>query len=127
MNGNKIRIIRLSRGMTQEFVAQKIGTTQHAYSKIENDNLKISDETLTKIAKVFGVSMEDLKSPEPVIINFHNRIQNSSKNKEDFICSSEQLLTQLSQQLKEKDKQIEMLLNHLSEQSIQLKTLIGKN
>lgn len=120
-------MIRLSRGMTQEIVAQKIGTSQHAYSKIENDSSKISDETLDKIARLFGVSIEDLKSPEPVIINFNNSPQSSSYNKGEIIYASEQLLTQLTQQLKEKDKQIEMLLNQLSEQLIQLKILIGKN
>jgi transcriptional regulator with XRE-family HTH domain len=113
--------------MTQEIVAQKIGTSQHAYSKIENGSSKISDETLDKIARLFGVSIEDLKSPEPVIINFNNSPQSSSYNKGEIIYASEQLLTQLTQQLKEKDKQIEMLLNQLSEQLIQLKILIGKN
>ncbi len=40
MHGNKIRMVRLGRGMTQEIVAQKMGTTQNAYSKIETGTLK---------------------------------------------------------------------------------------
>jgi len=33
-------MVRLSRGLSQEDVAQKLGTTQNAYSKIENNNTK---------------------------------------------------------------------------------------
>jgi transcriptional regulator with XRE-family HTH domain len=126
MYGNKIRMIRLSRGMTQEVVAQKIGTTQHAYSKIETDNIKIPEEVLNKLAKLFGVSPEDIKSPEPVIINFHNSPQSSSYNSGEISYANEQLLAQLTIQLKEKDKQIEMLLNQLRDMSIQQKILIEK-
>lgn len=103
-------MIRLSRGLTQEVVAEKIGKTQNAYSKIETDNIKVSDEILDKLAKLFGVSAEDLKSPEPVIINFHNSPQSSSYNLGAINYTNEKLIQELMIQLKEKDKQIEFLL-----------------
>ncbi|TAH07035.1 MAG: XRE family transcriptional regulator [Sphingobacteriia bacterium] len=124
MHGNKIRMVRLGRGMTQEIVAQKIGTTQNAYSKIETGNVKISDEVFDKLANIFGVSVEDLKSPEPVIINFHNSPQSSSYNKGEINYTSEHILEQLTLQLKEKDNQMNQLLQQMKELIIQQKILI---
>ena len=110
MYGTKIRLIRLSRGFNQEGVAQQLGITQNAYSKMETNHSKISDEMMEKLATVFGVSAEDIKSPEPVIINFHNSPQSNGVNNGEIKNHSEQLLQQLTNQLTVKDKQIEELM-----------------
>jgi transcriptional regulator with XRE-family HTH domain len=110
MIGNKIRIIRLNRGLNQETVARELGITQNAYSKIETNQSKISDETIEKLANLFGVSSEDIKSPEPVIVNFHNSPQSNGVNNGEIRHYNEQLLLQLTQQLLVKDKQIEELM-----------------
>lgn len=49
---------------------------QASYSKIEHDSkVKISEELLEKIVKALGVSVEDITSPTPIIMNFHNSTQ----------------------------------------------------
>ena len=106
-------IIRLSRGLNQEGVAKELGITQNAYSKIETNQSKASEETVKKLAQFFGVSAEDIKSPEPVIINFHNSPQSNSAvgvNNGEVKNQNEQLLQQLTLQLAIKDKQIEELM-----------------
>jgi|688.fasta_scaffold65441_4 transcriptional regulator with XRE-family HTH domain len=113
MYGTKIRLIRLSRGLNQEAVAQKLGIKQNAYSKIETNQGKISDAMVDKLADIFGVAAEDIKSPEPIIINFHNSPQSNGAvgvNNGEVKNQNEQLLQQLTQQLAIKDKQIEELM-----------------
>lgn len=110
MYGTKIRLIRTSRGMNQEEVAKKLGILQNAYSKIETNQSKVSDAMVEKLAAIFGVSAEDIKSPEPVIINFHNSPQSNGVNNGEIKNQNEQLLQQLTQQLAIKDKQIEELM-----------------
>ena len=118
MHGNKIRIIRLSRGLNQEAVAKKLGITQNAYSKIETNQSRASADMVEKLASLFGVSAEDIKSPEPIIVNFHNSPQSNGGvgvNNGEIKNHNEQLLQQLTQQLSVKDKQIEHLHQHIQE------------
>jgi transcriptional regulator with XRE-family HTH domain len=113
MYGTKIRLIRLSRGMNQEEVAQKLDILQNAYSKTETNQNKVSDAMVDKLAVIFGVSAEDIKSPEPVIINFHNSPKSNGVNNEEVKDQNEQLFQQLIQQLAVKDKHIEGLMEQI--------------
>lgn len=111
MYGNKIRIIRLCRGLSQEDVAKKLGIIQNAYSKIENNHTKLSEGLLQQLADIFGVSIADIKSPEPIIISFHNT---GNVNGEGNRHVNEKLVQELSNQLLEKDKQIQQLIGLLN-------------
>ncbi|MCX6190494.1 MAG: helix-turn-helix transcriptional regulator [Bacteroidetes bacterium] len=55
-----IRLIRESRGYSQEWVAKKLDLTQQAYSSIEHDpeNAKLS--RLKDVARILGVSLIQL-------------------------------------------------------------------
>ncbi|MBY0433854.1 MAG: hypothetical protein K2U26_07070 [Cyclobacteriaceae bacterium] len=77
---------------------------------METNHSKVSDEMLEKMADLFGVSAEDIKSPEPVIINFHNSPQSNGVNNGEIKNQNDALLQQLTQQLAVKDKQIEELM-----------------
>ncbi len=108
MYGAKINSIRLARGLKQEYVAEKLGINQKAYSRIETDEkVKIDDPLLQKIAEVLGVSVDDIKSPTPIVMNFHNSSYSGQINGQ--YNANEKLIEQLSNQLKVKDKQIEEL------------------
>lgn len=111
MYGNKIRIIRLCRGLSQEDVAKKLGIIQNAYSKIENNHTKLNEGLLQQLANIFGVSIADIKSPEPIIISFHNT---GNVNTEGNRHVNEKLVQELSNQLLEKDKQIQQLIDLLN-------------
>jgi transcriptional regulator with XRE-family HTH domain len=67
--GRKISRIRELRGMKQEALAQELGISQQAISKLEQSD-KIEEEVLDKIAKALGVTAEGLKKfNEETILN----------------------------------------------------------
>jgi transcriptional regulator with XRE-family HTH domain len=122
MYGSKITSIREARGFTQEYMSKKLGILQNSYCKIEKDSkVKVDDLLLQKIADVLGVSITDIKSPTPIVMNFDNFQNNSNmqfgqspvqtNNTNDKLI--QQLISQLQikdQQIEEKDKQIFELL-----------------
>lgn len=110
MYGHKIRMIRIARGLSQEDVARRLGIAQNSYSKIETNTQKESEEQLVKIAELFGVSIEDIKSPEPIVMHFHNSPNSGNTGPVSNLTSvSDELISQLTYQLQQKDQQIQFL------------------
>lgn len=58
--GEAIRAHRMERGMTQEFVAGELGVSRQAVSKWESGASDPSTSNLLALAKLFGVSAEEL-------------------------------------------------------------------
>lgn len=110
---NKIRNIRELKNFTQEFMADKLGISQAAYSKIENGATKVSYEKLQDIAKIMGVKVEDIQSfeTEKYFNSFNNLKGNNNgivniafdqdikKLYEDKIVLLEKLLAKTEQDL----------------------------
>jgi transcriptional regulator with XRE-family HTH domain len=71
VRGNKIRTIRELKGYSQEYVAAKLGIAQNSYSKIETNQTKLNTDTLEKIASILEVSINDILSEEPIVLNFY--------------------------------------------------------
>jgi transcriptional regulator with XRE-family HTH domain len=55
MYGEKIRMIRELRGLSQENVATQLSIAQNTYSKIETNQSKAGSEILAKIANILDV------------------------------------------------------------------------
>lgn len=73
--GNKIKLIRESRNLTQEYVADAVGMSQANYSKIESNQSKLSFNKLEQIAEVLEVDVIKLLQVED---NWHiNQVSNS--------------------------------------------------
>lgn len=71
--GLKIKKLRELRNYTQEYVADRIGLDQSAYSRLEKGDTKITFDRLTKIAEVLEVEPEDIDAfDEKQIFNFTN-------------------------------------------------------
>lgn len=79
--GRKISRIRELRGMKQETLAEELGISQQAVSKIEQSE-KIDDEKLEQIAKVLGVTSDAIKnySDEAIFNNIQNNYDGSVIN-----------------------------------------------
>ncbi|WP_291427566.1 helix-turn-helix transcriptional regulator [Abiotrophia sp.] len=61
-NSGKIRKIpRLDTGLTQLEVAKKLGVAQAQYARGENGGRNPKDETVEKLAEIFGISFDYLK------------------------------------------------------------------
>ena len=58
--GEKIRMHRLRRSMTQERLSQSVGGTAQAVSKWENGTSDPSTSNLIALAKLFNLSAEEL-------------------------------------------------------------------
>jgi transcriptional regulator with XRE-family HTH domain len=58
--GNRIREIRLERGLTQEEVGEAVGVSYSYIGRIERGQKNISLQTLSKIAHALNVSESDL-------------------------------------------------------------------
>jgi len=50
MTGQKLRLLREYRNYSQEYIAEKLGITQNAYSRIENNQTRLTAERLEKLA-----------------------------------------------------------------------------
>ena len=60
--GNNILKLRLTRGLTQEALGRQIGLTPSAISNIEKSVSYPSIDTLIKLAKFFGVTLDYLST-----------------------------------------------------------------
>lgn len=57
---DRLRLIRVSRGMSQDNVAKALNITVGAYSKIERGVTKLSLNRLDDLAKIFDIELNDL-------------------------------------------------------------------
>lgn len=60
MLNQQIRLMRLSRKMSQVELAKELNVTKQSVSNWENDNIQPSVEMVMRIAKVFSVSVDYL-------------------------------------------------------------------
>jgi transcriptional regulator with XRE-family HTH domain len=58
--GKNIRSIRELKNYKQEYMADQLGITQRAYSKIENDEVAINVDKLYDIANILQVQVSEL-------------------------------------------------------------------
>lgn len=56
----KIKNIRELKNFTQDYIAERLGVTQAAYSKIESGATKISYAKIVDIAKILEIEVEEL-------------------------------------------------------------------
>jgi transcriptional regulator with XRE-family HTH domain len=56
----KIRKLREIHGYPQEYVAFQMGISQAAYSRKESGSTELSISCLTKLSKLYGISLIDL-------------------------------------------------------------------
>ncbi|WP_445710762.1 helix-turn-helix domain-containing protein [Flavobacterium sp.] len=58
--GNKIRLLRESKGFSQESIAQELGITQPSYARLEKQDERISITRLIQIATLLKTTVGDL-------------------------------------------------------------------
>lgn len=116
--GRKIGRIRELRGMKQETLAEKLGISQQAVSKIEQSE-KIEDDKLEQIANILGVTKEGIEnfSDEAVFNIMNNTFKDNSSNNNNYLCTINpiekivELYERLLQSEKDKNDYLEKLLN----------------
>lgn len=58
--GNRLRILRLERGWTQEQAAAEFGLSRSGYIKIERGDRELTSDRISKAAKIYGVTMAEI-------------------------------------------------------------------
>jgi len=68
----RLKQIRLKKNYSQEYVASKIGLSQKAYSKIENNETRLNVETLLLLSEVLETPIAEFftNSKNPILNDF---------------------------------------------------------
>lgn len=90
MPGSVIRKYREMRNYSQEYVAGKMGISQNAYSKIENNITQLTVSHIRQISAILEVSMTDLLRDE-FEIRHHTGMQVESVTKDALLHNMDQI------------------------------------
>ncbi|HPW97794.1 MAG TPA: helix-turn-helix domain-containing protein [Flavobacterium sp.] len=106
--GSKLRKLRISKGYSQEYMAETLKISQKTYSNMENDKSSISIDTLKKIAQEYEIDLLDILSDEKVVVQNNNSHDASSfQGGIIFNQLSEELLNQFKERIEDLKKVIE--------------------
>ncbi len=116
MTGQKLRLLREYRNYSQVYIADKLGITQNAYSRIENNQTRLTADRLGKLAAILNVSLLELLSEKEPVIQFAESPASTVPSVKDehwkeMIESTRQLYGQV---ISSKDEKIANLENELS-------------
>jgi transcriptional regulator with XRE-family HTH domain len=128
MTGQKLRLLREFRNYSQEYIAEKLGITQNAYSRIENNQARLTADRLEKLAAILEITpMELLSEREPVIYfsdvpvapapekdgHWKEMIESTRQLYGQVICSKDEKIAHLETEIsflrKEKDRIMRLL------------------
>ena len=104
-----VKKTRYEKNYSQDHIAKKLGITQKAYSKIENNETKLNVDTLTRIAEILEVDVASFFSSneKPVLNDFSTRTGGDNViYKNNSIEKIEDLYREI---IKAKDSEIETL------------------
>jgi transcriptional regulator with XRE-family HTH domain len=121
MYGNKIRQLRNLKGYSQEYMSIKLDIEQSSYSRIENEQQKLTAEMLQNIAKVLDIAVSDITNSEPIVINNQTSNQGTQGYFEHFYADQKETYQKL---VDAKDAEI---LRILKEKNIEIERLTKLN
>jgi transcriptional regulator with XRE-family HTH domain len=113
---DRLKQIRLQKNYTQDYMASKIGVTQKAYSKIENNESRLNVETLLVLSEALETPITDFfqNKDKPVLNDFSSSRKGDNviykneidKNSSDLL---EQLLAAKDEIIRSKEEEIKTL------------------
>lgn len=113
--GHKIRSAREFKDISQEYLANKLGISQPALSKIENNETMLPFEKIEEIASILGVDVDDMLNFDKAnVFNNCNQSGTFSGVHNTFTFTGEEIKEVYEKLLEEKDKRIQLLEELLS-------------
>ena len=106
MIGTKNKFLREDRKITQDFIANKLGISQTAYSKIESNQTQLTVDRLKEIAGILEISETELINGAPINQFNIEKIEKNFGYIHTFIETQKDLYDKL---LSVKDEQIQQL------------------
>lgn len=122
--GRKISRIREMLGVKQELLADKMGISQQAVSKIEQSE-HIEDSTLDRVAQALGVKSEAIKNFVEDTLIFHIENMHDQASAYNFQCTFNPLDKWL-EAIEENKKLYEALLKSEREKVALLERMLNK-
>jgi transcriptional regulator with XRE-family HTH domain len=115
--GQKIKKIRELRNFTQQHMAQELGVTQSAYSKMEVGESEITYKKLEHISSILGISVEEIASfNEQMVFNvMHNQTGNGFVVNKGISDQERLLYEDQIQFLKEQNEYLKRMLEKVLE------------
>ncbi|HEY9045608.1 MAG TPA: helix-turn-helix domain-containing protein [Ohtaekwangia sp.] len=124
--GRKVARLRELRGIKQEILAESLGISQQAVSKLEQSE-SIEETTLARIAKALNITPDLIKNfnEESVITNIQNIYDNATgTNSNNYNCTFNPL-DEYRNEVKENKKLYEALLKEKDEKIALLNKLLN--
>ena len=82
-------------GLTQADLAQRVGTTQSAISRLENGRVRPSIETIERLAKACGATLElRLRTPEAPTAEFESNLSLTPAGRLDQLIRAVQFVVE---------------------------------
>ncbi|MBU6158570.1 MAG: helix-turn-helix domain-containing protein [Bacteroidetes bacterium] len=113
--GQKIKKIRELKNLTQSHIANELGITQSAYSKMEMGESDITFQKLTRISEILGMSPDEIASfNEQMIFNvMHNQTGNGFVVQKGLSDNEKRLYEDQIQTLKEEVQYLKKVVDSL--------------
>jgi transcriptional regulator with XRE-family HTH domain len=116
----RLKHIRLKKNYSQDYVASKIGLSQKAYSKIENNETRLNVETLILLSDVLETPVAEFftNSKNPILNDFSSaRTGDNVIYKQEADKKAEELYNKLlaakDQVIRAKEEEIKLLKMYL--------------
>lgn len=110
MPGTVIRKYRELRNYSQDYVARKMGISQNAYSKIENNITQLTVNHVKQISQILEVSVMDLLKDD-FEIHSPQSIKNESVSKEALMVMLEKIQLKLREKHPQKHDFYPVIMN----------------
>lgn len=112
--GNKIRLLRESKNLSQENMAEILNMSITGYGKIERDEVNISLERLKSVADALNTSPEDIISNNaPVFNNYGTANEKSFSVFHEYSSKFEKMHTEMIKLYEDKVKLLEEKIQKL--------------
>ena len=103
----KLKQIRELKNLSQEYIANQLGLSVRAYSKIETGETQLTINRLNEISRIMGVDpIEVLGFDDKNIFNIHNSTGNNGYN---YINLPDKLVQQYEQTIQSLKEQIALM------------------
>lgn len=121
--GRKVERVRKLRGWTQGVLADKLGVSKQAISKLEQSE-NIGDEKLAEIAIALGVTFEGLRdfSEDKVLYNTNNFYENCGVTATSIAANVEKIENPLKETIEMFERQLQATRKELLELFVEKKS-----
>lgn len=97
--GNKIRILRETKGLSQDNLATELGITQPSYARLEKADERISITRLMHIAQILKCTVSDLIDEKTQKVINQQNSENASAYVDSVINSDKEHIQSLKEEI----------------------------